>query len=257
VSVTLLPLLLPQIPHLPFPVKQIFLYPMLTTSGAVLAPTLLPHSFPFVLTIHLPSLFFFLPTALNERRGTVGVSRHAALCDPCSTVLLPNSSLSKFGESLPAFTAWILTRRMTGAVGSDSARGADWSNSQVGPSSIHVEHLPTSSLASRQTVMARLSTSTARHVALEKSSASHCIRERMGPLHGVPVELEQRPRLLEVAAAFTLSIAADSLCSWRKERGEEMYILGVPTSRITKILFLDGIQYFKYCTLYIKQSQIF
>jgi hypothetical protein len=71
--------------------------------------------------------------------------------------------------------------------------------------------------------VAGLSTSTAHRVALEKVSASRCIRERMGPLHGVPVELEQRPRLLEMAAAFTLSATADSLCSQRKERGGEMY----------------------------------
>jgi len=73
-------------------------------------------------------------------------------------------------------------------VGGDSAPGAVSSNSEVGPSSIHVDYLPTSSLAFRQTVMAGLSTSTAHHVALEKFSASHCIRERMGPLHGVLVK---------------------------------------------------------------------
>ena len=135
-------------------------------------------------------------------------------------VLLPNSFLPNLGESLPAFASWILTRRMTAAVGGDSTRGAVWSNSQVGPSSIHVQHLPTSSLASQQIVMAGLSISTAHHMALEKISASRCIGEQMGPLHRVPVELE-RPRLLEVAAAFTLSTAANSLCSWRKERGVE------------------------------------
>ena len=191
--------------------------------------------------IFLPYLCSVLPFSLPKRRLTFcGVLSHS--------IIGANPSVLPAPERDSHIPAWRLLDCRNGvfrldsdAKGARDLRHAMWEATMpeelFGATLrwvqvlIHVEYLPTSSLVSWQTVVARHSASPAHHVLFKKVS-SRRIRWGMGPLHGATVELGRQPWLLTlpiVVAAAAFALSANAVYSWRKESGVgrqtlEMYV---------------------------------